>query len=223
MRPAHIIDRRAGSSVLAVQSVPIEEHEVRGHGAFRGLVHPKESFHRGAGPAFCLRVEDAHARTVRGGSTDDRALRFGAPSALPCWLTAPSPGLSRSCVARWSPDSDRVLLCLTFVTRSPTISYRCNMHSGVVRYHDTTFLRQRMSTELDDDELTSAGFPELSPLGTRIELRRLERRMSKRIARPTRRHIAAAALARDDGKIRAHQLTVRSPGRGARDRRPRAP
>ena len=37
-----------------------------------------------------------------------------------------------------------------------------------------------MSTELDDDDLTSAGIPELSPLGKRIELRRLERRMSKR-------------------------------------------
>ena len=82
MRPAHIIDRRAGSSVLAVQSVPIEEHEVRGHGAFRGLIDPKEPFHRGAGPAFGLRVEDAHADRARR-LDHDRALRFGAPSALP--------------------------------------------------------------------------------------------------------------------------------------------
>jgi len=37
-----------------------------------------------------------------------------------------------------------------------------------------------MSTELDDDDLISTGIPELSPLGKRIELRRLERRMSKR-------------------------------------------
>lgn len=37
-----------------------------------------------------------------------------------------------------------------------------------------------MSTELDDDDLTTTGIPELSPLGKRIELRRLERRMSKR-------------------------------------------
>src|SRR5215218_1664952 len=38
-----------------------------------------------------------------------------------------------------------------------------------------------MSTELDDEELSSAGVPELTKLGKRIELLRLERRMSKRI------------------------------------------
>ena len=38
-----------------------------------------------------------------------------------------------------------------------------------------------MSTELDDDELTTSGVPELTPLGKRIELLRLERRMSKRV------------------------------------------
>ena len=38
-----------------------------------------------------------------------------------------------------------------------------------------------MSTELDDEELTSAGVPELTALGKRIEFLRLERRMSKRI------------------------------------------
>lgn len=37
-----------------------------------------------------------------------------------------------------------------------------------------------MSTDRDD-ELTAAGVPELTPLGKRIELLRLERRMSKRI------------------------------------------
>lgn len=46
-----------------------------------------------------------------------------------------------------------------------------------IRYY---IFSQHMSTELDDDDLTSAGIPELSPLGKRIELRRLERRMSKR-------------------------------------------
>jgi transcriptional regulator with XRE-family HTH domain len=38
-----------------------------------------------------------------------------------------------------------------------------------------------MSIELDDEELSSAGVPELTRLGKRIELLRLERRMSKRI------------------------------------------
>jgi len=37
-----------------------------------------------------------------------------------------------------------------------------------------------MSTDRDD-ELTAAGVPELTPLGKRIELLRIERRMSKRI------------------------------------------
>ena len=34
-----------------------------------------------------------------------------------------------------------------------------------------------MSTEPDDPELTAAGVPELTPLGKRIELLRLERRL----------------------------------------------
>jgi transcriptional regulator with XRE-family HTH domain len=38
-----------------------------------------------------------------------------------------------------------------------------------------------MSTDRDDEELTAAGVPELTPLGKRIELLRMERRMSKRI------------------------------------------
>ena len=38
-----------------------------------------------------------------------------------------------------------------------------------------------MSIELDDEDLSSAGVPELTKLGKRIELLRLERRMSKRI------------------------------------------
>ena len=38
-----------------------------------------------------------------------------------------------------------------------------------------------MSTELDDEELVSAGVPELTKLGKRIEFLRLERRMSKRV------------------------------------------
>ena len=37
-----------------------------------------------------------------------------------------------------------------------------------------------MSIELDDENLSSAGVPELTKLGKRIELLRLERRMSKR-------------------------------------------
>jgi hypothetical protein len=81
MRPAYIIDRRAGSSVLAVQSVPIEKHEVRGHGSVRGLVDTKKPFHRCAGAALCLGVEYAHPDSARG-LDDDRALRLRAASAL---------------------------------------------------------------------------------------------------------------------------------------------
>ena len=38
-----------------------------------------------------------------------------------------------------------------------------------------------MSTEHVEDELSASGMPELTALGTRIELLRLERRMSKRV------------------------------------------
>ena len=38
-----------------------------------------------------------------------------------------------------------------------------------------------MSTDADDDALLGNGVPELTPLGTRIELLRFERRMSKRV------------------------------------------
>jgi len=38
-----------------------------------------------------------------------------------------------------------------------------------------------MSTDAEDGDLLAAGVPELTPLGKRIELLRLERRMSKRI------------------------------------------
>ena len=38
-----------------------------------------------------------------------------------------------------------------------------------------------MSTDAEDDELLASGVPELTPLGKRIELLRIERRMSKRV------------------------------------------
>jgi len=38
-----------------------------------------------------------------------------------------------------------------------------------------------MSTDAEDEELVANGVPELTPLGKRIELLRLERRMSKRV------------------------------------------
>jgi transcriptional regulator with XRE-family HTH domain len=38
-----------------------------------------------------------------------------------------------------------------------------------------------MSTDTEDDDLVAFGVPELTPLGKRIELLRMERRMSKRI------------------------------------------
>src|SRR5690349_25025928 len=40
---------------------------------------------------------------------------------------------------------------------------------------------QHMSTDGENSELNVAGAPELTPLGKRIELLRLERRMSKRV------------------------------------------
>ena len=61
MRSAYIIDRRAGSSVLAVQTMSVEEHEVRHETPFDSLVHPEKSFHRRSGSAFRLRVEDTNA------------------------------------------------------------------------------------------------------------------------------------------------------------------
>src|SRR5512147_89382 len=48
---------------------------------------------------------------------------------------------------------------------------------GIGRYN---FL-QRMSTDAEDDNLIASGVPELTPLGRRIELLRMERRMSKRV------------------------------------------
>ena len=38
-----------------------------------------------------------------------------------------------------------------------------------------------MSTDAEDEELVANGVPELTPLGKRLELLRLERRMSKRV------------------------------------------
>jgi len=38
-----------------------------------------------------------------------------------------------------------------------------------------------MSTDADDEQLVANGVPELTPLGKRIEMLRLERRMSKRV------------------------------------------
>ena len=40
---------------------------------------------------------------------------------------------------------------------------------------------QRMSTDAEDDALLAFGVPELTPLGKRIELLRIEQRMSKRV------------------------------------------
>ena len=81
MRPAHIIDGRAGSSVLAVQAVSIEEHEVSDHGAFHLLVDSKQSFHRRSRAAFCLRIEHTNAYAARG-LLDDRTLGFSGRSLL---------------------------------------------------------------------------------------------------------------------------------------------
>ena len=65
MRPAYIIDRRAGSSVLAVQTVPIEEHQVRSRRAFDRFVDAKETFDGCPTPTLGLRVELAEPNGSR--------------------------------------------------------------------------------------------------------------------------------------------------------------
>ena len=48
---------------------------------------------------------------------------------------------------------------------------------GIISYYSL----QRMSTDAEDEQLSANGVPELTPLGKRIELLRLDRRMSKRV------------------------------------------
>ena len=66
MRSAYIIDRRAGSSVLAVQTMSVEEHEVRHETPFDRFIYPEESFHRCSGAALRLGVQDTNADRARG-------------------------------------------------------------------------------------------------------------------------------------------------------------
>src|SRR5688572_2015711 len=66
VRSAYIIDRRATPSVLAVQTVPVEEHEVRGQSPFGGLVDAKEALDRRAGSDLRARVELSDPHRSRG-------------------------------------------------------------------------------------------------------------------------------------------------------------
>jgi hypothetical protein len=60
VRPAHVLDGRAATTVLAVQSVPIEEDEVCAGHAIDLLVDAKKVLDRGPCPAFRLGVERAN-------------------------------------------------------------------------------------------------------------------------------------------------------------------
>ena len=66
MCPPYIVDGRAGASVLAVQSVPVEEHEVSDEDALCRLIDAKESFHRRPVPTLGLWIEDANPHDTWG-------------------------------------------------------------------------------------------------------------------------------------------------------------
>ena len=73
MRSAYIIDRRAGSSVLAVQAMSVEEHEVHHETPFDRFIYPEKSFHRCSGAALRLRVQATNTDRARGLVNHDRA------------------------------------------------------------------------------------------------------------------------------------------------------
>jgi hypothetical protein len=82
VRSAYIIDRRAGSSVLAVQAMPVEEYEVRHETPFDCFIYPEKSFHRCSGAALCLRVQGPNADRARGLVDHECALGRRARSVL---------------------------------------------------------------------------------------------------------------------------------------------
>jgi hypothetical protein len=57
VRPANIVDCRAASAVLTVQSVPIEEDEVCPRHPVDDLIDAKQVLDRGPGAPFRARVE----------------------------------------------------------------------------------------------------------------------------------------------------------------------
>jgi hypothetical protein len=66
VRPTHIFDRRAATTVLAVQTVPIEKDEVRAGRSIDRFVDAKKVLDRGTGAAFCARVERFDANLPNG-------------------------------------------------------------------------------------------------------------------------------------------------------------
>jgi hypothetical protein len=65
VRSAYIIDRRAGASVLAVQAMSVEEHEVRHEAPFDRFIYPEKSFHRCSDAALRLRIQGTNADRTR--------------------------------------------------------------------------------------------------------------------------------------------------------------
>jgi len=61
VRPTHIFDRRAATTVLAVQSVPIEKDEVRAGRSIDHFVDAKKVLDRSTSAAFRAGVERSHA------------------------------------------------------------------------------------------------------------------------------------------------------------------
>ena len=94
MRSAYIIDRRAGSSVLAVQAMSVEEHEVRHETPFDRFINPEKSFHRCSGAALRLGVQDTNTDRARGLVSHECALRLrDSPVLLLAGCLRFAPGL----------------------------------------------------------------------------------------------------------------------------------
>lgn len=67
VRPTHIFDRRAATTVLAVQSVPIEEDEVRPCDPVDEFIDAKKVLDRCPRAAFRVRVERSDTHDANGG------------------------------------------------------------------------------------------------------------------------------------------------------------
>jgi hypothetical protein len=80
VRPTHIFDRRAATTVLAVQSVPIEKNEVRAGRSIDRFVDAKKVLDRRAEAAFGARIERFDANHPNGFARRDLASPNG-PSA----------------------------------------------------------------------------------------------------------------------------------------------
>jgi transcriptional regulator with XRE-family HTH domain len=174
--PSCLFHRWTLDAVLAVPAMsPIEENQVRFRGTIRCFVDPKQALDRSTLTALLLRVELLHAKVRR------RLRRCSFPdSSSTCrrLRSAPSPS-RRSPAGRPLSTSG---LTPRFVDSRHTHSYhrcyRCRLNSGFVRYNCTIWCYIcQPAVPLSNPELP--GFPELTPLGKRIEVLRIGRSLSK--------------------------------------------